>query len=129
MKTTTLLGEMADSRHGAGKVQGELKASCGAESKNILQNNGDTSKGHKHWLEGTPIGQILNNLRTTMINDRNGLQQKKINDSRVILYVQYTKERQLRHTEERIALKCRHFTINNVVIDSWKSSMDAKTNE
>lgn len=37
MKTTTLLGEMADSRHGAGKVQGEPGASCGANSKEVLK--------------------------------------------------------------------------------------------
>lgn len=36
MKTTTLLGEMSDSRHGTGKVKGEPGASWDAKSKEVL---------------------------------------------------------------------------------------------
>lgn len=61
MRTTTLLGEMVHSRHGAWMVQGEAEAPWGAESKGIS------------WLEGTPPGQIWDNLRISMSNDANGL--------------------------------------------------------
>lgn len=37
MKTTTLLGEMADSRHGAQKVQGEPRASYSTKRKGVLK--------------------------------------------------------------------------------------------
>lgn len=53
MKTTTLLGEMADSRHGAGKVQCEPGASCGAESKEVLKEQWGCIKGAQA-LAGKP---------------------------------------------------------------------------
>lgn len=60
---------------------------------------------------------------------------KEINDSAVILYIKggrrnsSSRECQLRHVEEMIEFKNLNFTINNVVIDLCKSSVDTKTNE
>lgn len=66
---------MPDSKHGAGKVQGEPRASHGAERKNMLKEQffEQRIKRTWHWMEGMPIGQIWGNLRPAMSNDSNEL--------------------------------------------------------
>ena len=71
MQDSSLLGEMADSRTGAGKVQGESGTSCYAKKKKNKtktkpsQNDKDVSEEHRSQMNGVGLWELAH-LGTTV---------------------------------------------------------------
>lgn len=53
--------------------------------KKYLKNYGDRSKEYRSQLEGIPVGQILDNLRSKIVNDKfNPLSKIRVHESVLI---------------------------------------------
>lgn len=53
--------------------------------RKYLKNYGDMPKEYRSQLEGVPVGQILNNLRSKIVNDKfNPLSKIRVHESMLI---------------------------------------------